>query len=119
MKSSTHPTNRTIIASLTWALFVCGTVLVNCAAMPALGQTRRRTAHANERTIAETAEPHYLLFWRASDRAAELIKTIGAQGDGRARFLGFGLPCSTFLQEKQAAGTVHLALQSWRGDCGN
>lgn len=55
------------------------------------------------------AAPRYLLFWRTPEQASDLIKTIGEQGDGRTRLLGFGVPCAAFAQEKQIPDNIHRA----------
>lgn len=51
----------------------------------------------------------YLIFWGGPKMVPDLIKTIGVTGDGRTRMLGFGLPCETFLQEKQIPQILHHA----------
>ena len=55
------------------------------------------------------AEPRYLLFWTSPERASGLATRVGERGDGRARLLGFGVPCSTFVQEKQVAESIRRA----------
>ncbi len=59
-------------------------------------------------------EPQYLLFWRPPEQAAELVRRIGARGDGKTRILGFGLPCSTFPLEKRIPELVRSAFQAAR-----
>lgn len=56
-------------------------------------------------------EPTYLLFWRAPDQVPSLLKSIGPRGDGR-HMLGFGVPCSTFEQEKSVPGQIRLAFDT-------
>jgi len=58
---------------------------------------------------AATEAPSYLLFWRSPEQAPDLIKAIGEQGDGQTRLLGFGVPCATFVQEKQIPDSIHQA----------
>jgi hypothetical protein len=90
-------------------LFVPVIALIVGAATPALCQHRKEGAVMHGPTAVGDAEPRYLLFWRTPEQAPDLIKTIGAQGDGRTRLLGFGIPCSTFVQEKQVPDNIHRA----------
>jgi hypothetical protein len=83
---------------------VLGIVLSVAAAITAPSQQRKELAVKNA-----NLEPRYLLFWRSPEQASDLIKTIGEQGDGRTRLLGFGVPCDTFLQEKQVPDNIHRA----------
>jgi len=50
---------------------------------------------------AASDEPKYLIFWGPAEQAAELAQKIGMKGDGKTRFLGFGLPTSTYELEDQ------------------
>ena len=67
----------------------------------------RKTAVAHDLKRKGQEEPKYLLFWRAPEQVPALIKTIGNRGDGR-HVLGFGVPCSTFEQEKSVPGQIRL-----------
>jgi len=53
-------------------------------------------------------KPLYLLFWRGPEQVPALIKSIGTKGDSY-HLLGFGLPCSTFEQEKQVPAQIRFA----------
>jgi len=93
-----------ILCLLSTAIF-----LIAGARMPALCQTRKGETTGKEAQNSSGADPRYLLFWRDPERAQDLIKKIGAQGDGRTRLLGFGFPCSTFVQERQVGENIHRA----------
>ncbi len=80
-----------------------------CDWQPAATRHESGSGAADAPTPADSQAPHYLLFWRTPDQAPELIKSIGEQGDGRTRFLGFGVPCATFAQEKQVPENIHRA----------
>ncbi len=86
------------------AYFVAIIMLNALQMVPAASQ---RAAETSQSQRADA--PQYLLFWRSPDQVPELIKTIGASGDGQTRLLGFGVPCSTFVQEKQVASNIHQA----------
>lgn len=90
-------------------LFVPGIALLVVMAIPALSQHRKEADVRSGPKTDGDAEPRYLLFWRAPEQAPDLIKTLGEQGDGRTRLLGFGVPCSTFVQEKQVSDSIHRA----------
>jgi hypothetical protein len=90
-------------------LFVSGIALIVGAVMPALSQPGNGTGAMNGPKNVGGAEPQYLLFWRSPEQASDLIKMIGTQGDGRTRLLGFGLPCATFVLEKQVPDNIHRA----------
>src|SRR5689334_17346935 len=109
MKFRMHSMRSRRMLSLLRMLFVPGIALIVGAAMPALSQPRKGAdAMIRPRTVGG-AEPRYLLFWRSPEQAPDLIKTIGEQGDGRSRLLGFGIPCATFVQEKQVPDHIHHA----------
>jgi hypothetical protein len=97
------------LSDLRWMLFLCGIALMARAVMPALGQHKASGDAAKRPKAVGGSEPRYLLFWRAPEQAPDLAKTIGAQGDGRTRLLGFGVPCATFVQEKQVPDHIHRA----------
>jgi hypothetical protein len=90
-------------------LFIPSIVLIVGATMPALGQPGTGAGVINGPKMVGDAEPRYLLFWRTLEQAPDLIKTIGEQGDGHTRLLGFGFPCATFVQEKQVPDNIHRA----------
>ncbi|HLK56912.1 MAG TPA: hypothetical protein VKU00_10120 [Chthonomonadaceae bacterium] len=90
-------------------LLVPGIALMVGAAMPALGQHSKEADVTNRPKPVGDAEPRYLLFWVPPERVSDLAKTLGEQGDGHTRLLGFGVPCSTFVQEKQVADSIHHA----------
>jgi hypothetical protein len=107
MPHSMHSRSRPPLLRM---LFVLGiTLMVVAAAMPTSGQHRKKAGVMNGQKSVGGAEPRYLLFWRAPERASDLVQTIGERGDGRTRLLGFGLPCSTFVQEKQVPDSIHRA----------
>ncbi|MGO9918671.1 MAG: hypothetical protein ACLQIB_28735 [Isosphaeraceae bacterium] len=64
---------------------------------------------AQSKAPATSEEPKYLLFWNDPERAAELAKRVGMKGDGKTRFLGFGLPTPTFEIEQQLPGRIRSA----------
>jgi len=84
------------------ALFIPGIVLVVGTAIAASGQA------GSEKGVRNPTS-RYLLFWRTPEQAPDLVTTIGIQGDGRMRLLGFGVPCATFAQEKQVPDNIHRA----------
>jgi len=83
-------------------------VLLLASVKPVLSQTSTSNLTIRTKKIDNT-EPRYLLFWRTPEEAPDLIKTVGEQGDGRTRLLGFGVPCATFAQEKQVPENIHRA----------
>src|SRR5579862_3356713 len=94
------------------ALFIPGIALMALivgVAIAAPGPHRIEAGVRNGPSSDGSAAPRYLLFWRAPEQAPDLIKTLSEQGDGRTRLLGFGVPCATFVQEKQAPDTIHRA----------
>ena len=86
-----------------------GIALLYGVANPALSQSGKRVNVTKGPKAIGNAEPRYLLFWRTPEQAPDLIKTVGEQGDGRTRLLGFGVPCATFAQEKQVPENIHRA----------
>lgn len=80
------------------ALSLVAVLIAAAMAGPALGGQR---------------EPLYLLFWRGPEHVYDLLKSIGAQGDGR-HLLGFGQACSTFEQEKQVPTQIRYAFATAR-----
>ena len=102
------------IPHLSQMLFIPVIALIVGAAMPALSQHQKGGDGINRPKAVRGAEPRYLLFWRAPERVSDLAKTIGEKGDGRTRLLGFGVPCSTFVQEKQVPDSIHRAFTTAR-----
>jgi len=74
-----------------------------------VGQPGKRTNERREPVTIRATEPRYLLFWNTPERVSDLRKSLGGQEHTRAHLLGFGLPCSTFVQEKRAAANIHNA----------
>lgn len=98
--------------------FLSGTVLIVAvvAVFAMKNESPRALPVANVKTataLGSQKEPTYLLFWRAPDQVPALIKSIGTQGNGR-HLLGFGVPCSTFEQEKSVPGQIRLAFATAR-----
>ncbi len=86
-------------------------------ALIASPSTKSAEPRANTNAAVEaaaTSEPRYLLFWRAPEQTAELVRKLGSQGDGRSRLLGFGIPISPFDEEKQLAARIHMAFATAR-----
>src|SRR5579871_1126683 len=108
MRLMTH-TMRRRIPHLLWALFIPGIALIVGAPLSSPGQHRMGADVRNGPKTSGTVAPRYLLFWRTPEQASDLIKTLGEQGDGCTRLLGFGLPCATFVQEKQVPDNIHRA----------
>jgi hypothetical protein len=109
MKLITHtlsiPMRRRILLRV---FLILGIALIFGAATATSGQTKVGTGVMEGQKTAGSAEPQYLLFWRSPEQAPDLIKTIGEQG-GRTRLLGFGVPCATFVLEKQVPAEIHRA----------
>lgn len=52
-------------------------------------------------------EPCCLIFWQPVETVAKLMHTLGTKGDGKARLLGFGLPCATFELDGHIPTIIH------------
>lgn len=103
-------TERGRMPHLPRLLFIPGIALIVWSALTAVSPHGNRTrSESLPKETAGSAEPRYLLFWRSPEQAPDLIKAIGAQGDGRTRLLGFGFPCAAFAQEKQVPDNIHRA----------
>ncbi len=96
------------IRDLVWMLLIPSVTLFVVVSRPAFCRARSSVGIGGSNKI-DKAEPRYLLFWRTPEQAPDLIKSVGEQGDGRTRLLGFGVPCATFAQEKQVPGNIHRA----------
>ena len=108
MKVITHTIRRRMPHVLR-VLLILSIVLIAGAAIAAPGQRSVGADGANGPKTASSEAPRYLLFWRSPEQAPDLIKTIGTQGDGHTRLLGFGLPCGTFVLEKHVPDLIHRA----------
>ncbi len=90
-------------------------LLIAGIATTAFGQSGAKTDGPKSLVASAAGEsPRYLLFWRSPEQAPNLVKTIGTQGDGRTRLLGFGVPCVTFVLEKQVPELIHSAFAAAR-----
>jgi len=69
---------------------------------------------ANSKAPATSEEPRYLVFWSSPEKAGELAERVGMKGDGKTRFLGFGLPNATYELEKQLPGRIRSAFAAAR-----
>ena len=82
------------------------------------GQFIVKVSQAPSRDISPIVpeDPKYLLFWSSPDNAGELVKKIGLKGDGKTRFLGFGVPTPTYEVEKQLPEIIRNALTEAKKD---
>jgi hypothetical protein len=109
MELMKHSMQSRRILHLFRMLLLVGIALITGALMPAISQSRKEADVTSRPKTAGNAEPRYLIFWAPPERVIGLAKTMGEQGDGRTRLLGFGVSCAAFEQEKEASSIIHRA----------
>ena len=78
------------------------------------GQQSNPVTPARGKADAASEKPKYLLFWSDSEKAGELAERVGMKGDGKTRFLGFGLPNPTYELEGQLPSRIRSAFAAAR-----